>query len=39
MSAPPDLMVVDVALPYLDGVEFVAALKADTTMPQVPSSS
>ena len=36
MSAPPDLMVVDVALPYLDGVEFVAALKADTTMPQVP---
>jgi DNA-binding response OmpR family regulator len=36
MSAPPDLMVVDIALPYLDGVDFVAALKADTTMPQVP---
>jgi len=36
MSAPPDLMLVDVALPYLDGVDFVAALKADTTMPQVP---
>jgi len=36
MSAPPDLMVVDIALPYLDGVDFVAALKADSTMPQVP---
>lgn len=35
MAAPPDLMIVDVALPYLDGVDFVAALKADTTMPQV----
>ena len=33
MSTPPDLMIVDVALPYLDGVDFVAALKADTTMP------
>src|SRR5260221_13187281 len=36
MSAPPDLMVVDITLPYLDGVDFVAALKADATMPQVP---
>jgi DNA-binding response OmpR family regulator len=35
MQAPPDLMIVDVAMPYLDGVDFVAALKADTTMPQV----
>ena len=35
MQAPPDLMIVDVALPYLDGVDFVAALKADSTMPQV----
>jgi len=35
MATPPDLMIVDVALPYLDGVDFVAALKADSTMPPV----
>jgi DNA-binding response OmpR family regulator len=36
MRTPPDLMLVDVAMPYLDGVDFVAALKADTTVPEVP---
>lgn len=36
MQTPPDLLLVDVAMPYLDGVEFVAALKADTTLPAVP---
>jgi DNA-binding response OmpR family regulator len=36
MRSPPDLMLVDVAMPYLDGLEFVAALKADTTVPDVP---
>jgi len=36
MRSPPDLMLVDVAMPYLDGLDFVAALKADTTMPDVP---
>jgi DNA-binding response OmpR family regulator len=36
MSAPPDLMLVDVALPYLSGLDFVATLKADTTVPDVP---
>ena len=35
MASPPDLMIVDVALPYLDGADFVAALKADSTMPQI----
>jgi two-component system chemotaxis response regulator CheY len=35
MSAPPDLMLVDVALPYLSGLDFVATLKADTTVPNV----
>ncbi|HYR33031.1 MAG TPA: response regulator [Burkholderiales bacterium] len=36
MRTPPDLMLVDVSLPFLDGVDFVAALKADTTVPDVP---
>jgi DNA-binding response OmpR family regulator len=34
-TPPPDLLLVDIALPYLDGVDFVAALKADTTLPTV----
>jgi DNA-binding response OmpR family regulator len=36
MRTPPDLMLVDVSLPYLDGIDFVASLKADTTVPDVP---
>jgi DNA-binding response OmpR family regulator len=36
MESPPDLMIVDVALPYLGGLEFVATLNADTTVPHVP---
>jgi DNA-binding response OmpR family regulator len=36
MRSPPDLLLVDVALPYLDGVQFVAALRADATIPDVP---
>jgi DNA-binding response OmpR family regulator len=36
MRTPPDLMLVDVAMPYLDGLDFVATLKADTTVPDVP---
>lgn len=36
MQTPPDLMIVDVALPYLGGLDFIAALKADTRMPDIP---
>src|SRR5919205_3723990 len=36
MEAPPDLMLVDVAMPYIDGIDFVATLKADAAAPQVP---
>jgi len=36
MQDPADVMVVDVALPYIDGIDFVAALKADMTLPEVP---
>src|SRR6266851_3810445 len=37
MRSPPDLMLVDVAMPYLDGLDFVAALTADTTVPELPA--
>jgi DNA-binding response OmpR family regulator len=36
LESPPDLMLVDVAMPYLGGLEFVATLKADSTAPDVP---
>jgi putative two-component system response regulator len=36
MRTPPDLILLDVAMPYLDGLDFVASLKADTTVPDVP---
>ena len=32
----PDLIVCDVNMPYMDGFEFVGALKADTTLPYIP---
>src|SRR5436305_406775 len=35
-EAPPDLMLVDISLPYQDGLDFAAALKADAAAPQVP---
>ncbi len=36
LSDPPDLIVTDVNMPYMDGFEFVAALRADTTLPYIP---
>ena len=35
-ETPPDLMLVDLALPYQDGLDFAATLKADAAAPQVP---
>ena len=32
----PDLIVCDVNMPYMDGFEFVSALKADSTIPRIP---
>jgi DNA-binding response OmpR family regulator len=32
----PDLMIIDVHVPYLDGIEFVAALKADRSVSSFP---
>ena len=36
LQSPPDLLVVDAEMPYLSGTDFVAALLADATAPNVP---
>jgi two-component system, chemotaxis family, chemotaxis protein CheY len=36
LRSPPDLIVSDVNMPHMDGFEFVAALKADKSLPAIP---
>src|SRR3954471_14075997 len=36
LRSPPDLIISDVNMPHLDGFEFIEALKADKTLPQIP---
>lgn len=36
LRSAPDLIVLDVAMPYMNGFEFAAALNADTTLPFIP---
>ena len=36
LRSPPDLIISDVNMPHMDGFEFIAALKADTTLPRIP---
>jgi len=36
LNDPPDLMIVDVEMPYMDGFELVAMLKADAATRQIP---
>ena len=36
LRSPPDLIISDVHMPHMDGFEFVAALKADITLPKIP---
>ena len=32
----PDLIICDVKMPHMDGFEFIAALKSDTSLPYIP---
>ena len=36
LAQAPDLIVTDVRMPYMSGIEFVAALRADPTIPEIP---
>jgi CheY-like chemotaxis protein len=36
LRSPPDLIISDVNMPHMDGFEFLAALRADTTLPRIP---
>jgi len=36
LRGPPDLIISDVNMPHLDGFEFIAALKADKNVPNIP---
>jgi DNA-binding response OmpR family regulator len=36
LRSPPDLIISDVNMPHLDGFEFIEALKADKTLPNIP---
>lgn len=36
LARTPDLIVTDVNMPYLDGFEFVTAIRSDKTLPHIP---
>lgn len=36
LSSPYDLIITDIELPYLSGIEFASVLMADTTLPHIP---
>ena len=36
LERAPDLLIADVSVPYMSGLEFVSALRADTTLPRFP---
>ena len=37
LHSPPDLLIVDADLPYLSGIDFLATLVADSSVPYVPA--
>jgi DNA-binding response OmpR family regulator len=32
----PDLIITDISMPYMTGVDFIAALRADSSVPKIP---
>lgn len=36
LRRPPDLIICDVNMPHLDGFDFIAAVKADKSLPDIP---
>jgi two-component system chemotaxis response regulator CheY len=36
LRSPPDLIITDINMPHMDGFEFIAALKADRSLPAIP---
>lgn len=36
LRSPPDLIISDVNMPHMDGFEFIAALKSDKSLPNIP---
>jgi len=36
LRSPPDLIISDINMPHMDGFEFIAALKADHSLPKIP---
>jgi two-component system chemotaxis response regulator CheY len=36
LKNPPELIISDVNMPHMDGFEFIAALKADKSVPSIP---
>ncbi len=36
VERPPDLLIVDINMPYMSGIEFVAALRADPEVRDIP---
>ena len=36
LRSPPDLIISDVNMPHMDGFEFIAAVRADNSLPYIP---